>query len=123
MEPVRKESVSFGSAVSSSSREGKAKTGDERGQRRQKEANVLEEEDGDEEEEEQEEEVEKSKATSTRAGQDLFGELERVASPAEAGEDTLDQMRRDQMLDFVDGLFKLDGNLSSGKRGDFGALI
>ncbi|ORY74768.1 hypothetical protein BCR35DRAFT_306576 [Leucosporidium creatinivorum] len=55
---------------------------------------------------------------------DLFGLGEggdQVQSPTEAGEATMDQLRRDQMTDFVDGLFKLDSDLG-GKTGE-GALI
>jgi len=44
-----------------------------------------------------------------------------VESPTTAGEATMDQLRRDQMSDFVDGLFKLDEGLGA-KTGE-GALI
>lgn len=59
-----------------------------------------------------------------RGRDDLFNlgdGSDQVESPTEAGEATMDQLRRDQMTDFVDGLFKLDEGL--GARTGEGALI
>lgn len=47
---------------------------------------------------------------------DLLGGLDQVLSPGEMGDATLDKMRKDQMQDFVDGLYSLDSSLGGGRR-------
>ena len=119
MEPVRRESVKkLGEG------EGSAK----RGARKPKVANVLEDDEGDGEDTEQEDGlVKKTGKLSVGAEDDLFGWLGggTVVSPLPMGEETLDKMKRDQMQEFVDGLWTLDANQSGGpgKGGEVGALI
>lgn len=71
--------------------------------------------------EDEEDQVPTPKPKKDVTPEDLF-DMGQVESPVEAGDQTLDEARRNQMSDFVDGLFALDSSLG-GKKDEEGELI